>query len=82
VDTRLRAPALADDGAAWAAAWQALDAGPIQTLLAQPANAPVALTLCGERHALCFTRASNPPWWHRLGWRPATASPSTVLSTL
>lgn len=82
VDIRLRAPALADDGAAWAAAWQALDAGPIQSLLTQPANAPVALTLCGERHALCFTRASTSPWWHRLGWLPAAPQPSTVLTTL
>ncbi len=30
----LRAPALRDDAAAWAAAWQALDAGPIAELLA------------------------------------------------
>lgn len=82
VDTRLRAPALADDGAAWAAAWQALDDGPIQTLLAQPADAPISLTLCGERHALCFTRAAASPWWHRFGWGPAAPQLSTVLSSL
>jgi hypothetical protein len=54
IDT-LRAPALADDAAGWAAAWQALDAGPIAALRAEEARgAAVALTLCGDRAARRF----------------------------
>lgn len=49
VDDRLTAPLLAGDLAAWAEAWQRLDAGP----LAQPL---ASLTLCGERHARRFTQ--------------------------
>ena len=51
----LRAPALHDDGAAWAAAWQALDAGPVAELLAAYRRGePVQLTLCGDRSARRF----------------------------
>ena len=65
VDERLRAPLLADDWAAWAEAWQALDAGPVRALLeAAPASAP-RLTLAGERHARTRAPASRP-WWKRL----------------
>ncbi len=54
IDT-LRAPALADDAAGWAASWQALDAGPIAALRAEDARgAAVALTLCGDRAARRF----------------------------
>ena len=48
VDTRLTEPLLNGDLAAWADAWQRLDAGP----LAQPLQ---SLTLCGERYARRFT---------------------------
>lgn len=48
VDTRLTEPLLQGDLAAWAEAWQRLDAGP----LAQPLH---SLTLCGERFARRFT---------------------------
>jgi hypothetical protein len=48
VDARLTAPLLNGDLAAWAEAWQRLDAGP----LAQPLS---SLTLCGERFARRFT---------------------------
>ncbi len=52
VDERLRAAALDDHGEAWAAAWAALDAGPIAQCLARSrAGEPVALTLCGDRAA-------------------------------
>ncbi len=53
----LRAPALREDWAAWATAWQALDAGPLRAAL-DPAQrgAPCKLTLCGERHAQSFER--------------------------
>jgi len=57
VDERLRAPALADDWAAWVKAWDTLDEGPLRELLglARQGQA-VQLTLCGERgSATCAT---------------------------
>ncbi|MDR7331324.1 hypothetical protein [Roseateles asaccharophilus] len=49
VDDRLAAPLLNGDLAAWAEAWQRLDAGPL-------ANPQItSLTLCGERFARRFT---------------------------
>lgn len=51
IDT-LREPALHDDAAAWSAAWQSIDAGPLARLLADyTAGADVRLTLCGDRGA-------------------------------
>lgn len=51
VDTRLTEPLMMGDLAAWAEAWQRLDAGPLAAL----ANDPQAqLTLCGERLARRF----------------------------
>jgi len=50
VDDTLRAPLLAGDWAAWAEAWQRLDAGAIAR--ADPDHA--ILTLCGERSAARF----------------------------
>ena len=45
----------ADDWAAYAAAWAALDAGEVAQLLArQKAGQTVRLTLCGDRHAQTF----------------------------
>lgn len=83
VDNRLAAPALAEDWAAWAAAWAALDAGPVAQLAAAlPAagDAP-CLTLCGERLAQPFAPAPRG-WLGRLaaGWKPA--DPRTVLEAL
>jgi hypothetical protein len=50
VDQTLRDAALRMDWTAWAAAWRALDSGPVARLAAQAARgAPVQLTLCGER---------------------------------
>ena len=47
---RLRDAALRMDWAAWAAAWQALDSGPVAQLAAQAERGmAVQLTLCGER---------------------------------
>lgn len=73
----LRTPAVRDDGAAWAAAWQALDAGPVADLLAAAERGePVLLTLCGDRSARRFAP-------RRRGWieraaallrRPAAAA--------
>ncbi len=56
VNDALRGAALRDDGAAWAAAWQALDAGPLAQLLAEnQRGTPVTLTLCGDRATRRFT---------------------------
>jgi hypothetical protein len=54
-DARLRAPALADDWAAWVKAWDTLDAGPLADLLQRAERGePARLTLCGERSAATF----------------------------
>jgi len=72
IDERLRAPALAEDWAAWADAWRALDAGPLAALLA--AGDGVTLTLAGERRAVPFTRTPSTPWQRlRARWRSAPA---------
>lgn len=58
IPTTLRDAALHEDWRAWAAAWVALDAGPVADLLRQAeGGAPVMLTLCGERNALGFHNA-------------------------
>ena len=59
-DERLRAPALAEDWAAWADAWHALDAGPLAALL--DGGDASTLTLAGERRAVPFTRTPATPW--------------------
>jgi hypothetical protein len=52
VDDRLRAPALAEDWAAWAEAWRALDAGPLARIAQRAARGDaISLILCGERQA-------------------------------
>ena len=52
IDARLRSAAMQDDGVAWNAAWQALDAGPVAELAASMARGEaVTLTLCGDRAA-------------------------------
>ena len=54
----LRDAALNEDWRAWAAAWTALDAGPVADLLRQTeSGAAVQLTLCGERNTLAFHTA-------------------------
>lgn len=55
-DDSLRAASMRDDAAAWADAWQTLDAKRIPELLAQAERGnAVQLTLCGERAARTFT---------------------------
>lgn len=79
VDDRLRAPALAEDWAAWCEAWRALDAGPVDTLLR--ARGDVTLTLCGERRAWAFATAPQGLWQKLSGaWRKPAAA--TVLEAL
>lgn len=56
VSDALRETALRDDGMGWAAAWHALDAGPVASLLAgYTGGAEVSLTLCGDRAAQRYT---------------------------
>jgi hypothetical protein len=82
VDERLRAPALADDWAAWAEAWAALDAGPVAELLRRAdAGETVRLTLCGERHAQTFAPAPRP-WWRRGLLAPRRVDPVPWLADL
>jgi hypothetical protein len=58
LDERLRAPALADDWAAWCKAWDTLDSGPLAQLLsAAQAGQPARLTLCGERSSATWATA-------------------------
>jgi len=58
VDERLRAPALADDWAAWVKAWDTLDAGPLATLnQAAQSGQSVQLTLCGEKASATWASA-------------------------
>ena len=75
LDDRLRAPALAEDWAAWAEAWVALDAGPI-TDLQRNGAADTRLTLCGERRAQAFTLAPLGLWQRLSGvfQRPSAIS--------
>jgi hypothetical protein len=59
----LREPALQEDWAAWARAWQALEAAHIAPLLAARApDAGLTLTLCGERLARSWTTQRQPIW--------------------
>ena len=72
VNNTLRNAALNEDWAAWAKAWQALDANECAALLAaldhQPKQSPpplagasgITLTLCGERSAQTFTARPQP----------------------
>ena len=82
VDGTLRAAALADDWADWAAAWQALDAGPVAELLASARRGTaVALTLCGERSAQRYESAPRSLWQRVKGqFRPVSAR--AVLESL
>jgi hypothetical protein len=75
VDDRLRAPWLAEDWAAWAEAWQALDREALAALDRRAAaGVPVSLTLAGERRAARFDAAAAPGWKRLLhGWRRASA---------
>jgi hypothetical protein len=73
----LRTPALRDDGAAWAAAWQSLDAGPVAELLDNyTRGAEVTLTLCGDRGARRFGVQSRGmvQWAKSLFNRPSAAT--------
>lgn len=69
VETGLRDAAIAGDWRAWAAAWQALDAGPIaQALRVARERQPLCVELAGERHVQRFELTARS-WWSRLGAR-------------
>lgn len=80
IDDRLRAPALAEDWAAWAEGWAALDAGPVRALLEADAAARPTLTLCGERAARRWAAAPRP-WWKSL-FAPSQRPAAAILETL
>ena len=88
VNATLRAPLLSDDWAAWADAWRALDAGDLAALLGElRADRPVALTLCGERHAQRFERGAAVTTGPRALWQTLAAhwkrvEPHTLLEAL
>ena len=83
VDLTLRAPLLAQDWAGWADAWRALDAGAIAALLQRAqAGEPVALTLCGERHAQRFEQRARRSVFERVAQRWSAPSPQHVLEAL
>ena len=78
----LREATLRNDGAAWAQAWQALDAGAIKTLLEQARRGePVELTLCGDTAAQTFTLQPQG-LWTRLSKRFASADIPALLQSL
>lgn len=76
---------LKGDVPAWEAAWQALDQGPLLDLLqAAERGQAIALTLCGERHAVTLRQAEAGGWLQR-GWgqvRRVFAQPKTQPSAL
>jgi len=81
LDDRLRAPALAEDGAAWLRAWETLDASAIAACAAAlDQGQAVRLTLCGERAGASFA-AQRASTWRRLRTRwQAPAWPALLES--
>ncbi len=80
VDERLRSAALNEDWPRWTEAWQALDAGPLSTLVEQARTGqPSCLTLCGERAAITWqagAQSTGQRWLRGLGamWRKPDVS--------
>ena len=82
LDERLRGPWLAGDWAAWAEAWQALDAQRLSGLYSRAARGEaVSLTLCGERRARRFDSERRGAW-QRVTQRWRRARPDAVLEPL
>lgn len=78
----LRIPALSSDWQAWAAAWRALDGGPVKAALeATRSGRPVTLTLCGERLAQRF-EPRRRPLLSRLRQQLSPAPVAPVLEAL
>jgi hypothetical protein len=82
VDDRLRGPLMAEDWAAWAEAWEALDTGPLAAARAATERGePLQLTLCGERSAQTFS-ARPRSLWQRLQGRFQHADVAKTLEAL
>ncbi len=82
IDDALRASALAESWADWADAWRALDAGAVAELLQDAGRGePVALTLCGERHAQRF-EAQRQSFWKRASAALRSPAMAPVLEAL
>jgi hypothetical protein len=82
VDDRLRAPALAEDWAAWVKAWETLDASAIAACAtALDQGRPVRLTLCGERASASLAAERASPW-RRLRSRWQAPAWPALLETL
>ena len=79
----LRAPALAGDWAAWAAAWRQLDERDgTQLLDAAAAGRQLTLTLCGERNAQSWTSAGGAGLLRRVSGLFAAKQATAVLEAL
>lgn len=82
VASSLQSPASHDDASAWAAAWQVLDAGPVQQALqAARRGQPVQLTLASLAHARSFHTAPLS-FWARLQRRFSPVNATAFLQTL
>ena len=82
INGTLRAPLLAQDWAAWADAWRALDRGALASLRTEAQAArPTSLTLCGERRAQRFDNTPRS-LWQQLGSRFNSPEPHTILEAL
>jgi hypothetical protein len=82
VASELRAALLAEDWAAWAEAWRALDSGTLRDLLERCRRGElVALTLCGERLAQRYEPAPLS-WMDRLTARWKAPSAQAALEAL
>ncbi len=82
LDERLRQPALAGDGEAWAQAWHELDAQVLAPLLpALDQGLQLTLTLCGERSARSWAAAPRG-WGARLSTWLRPPQVATALETL
>ena len=82
IDTRLRAPALAENWPGWARAWQTLDDGPVAELQrAARTGAAAQITLCGERAALTLA-SGGASWLQRLRRRLSPPAVQALLEPL
>ena len=78
----LREPSRCNDASTWAQAWQALDAGPLKTLLERARRGePVKLILCGDSAAQSFSLQPQG-LWARIRQRFAATDVSALLQSL
>ena len=83
VDDRLRAPLLAENWAAWADAWRALDADLLGPLLEHAGHGrTLSLTLCGERSAQRYQTAPRSLWRRVSDSFKTGVEPHAVLGAL